>query len=150
MKITIPNNYIRCEQCHEHHGVSNYYKLGDECKICAEGFDENILTVTMRPDFKLTEENIYKRTQKSWCVSAIKAKTIKFVLSVVNGVVVGVWQPEAWNYAGGNRKDFMGIKANDTMHNRFINKDISNIRRGRQPVQYFRAEQIIGCPLAVA
>lgn len=95
---------------------------------------------------------IYNRTRSRWRISDEKIKKIKWVLSVVDGRVIGVWEPKTWNTIYDERtkhmrKEFEGEKAPQDIFDKFFNRNLVSIITGKQnPIKYYTEAQILKCP----
>ena len=56
--------------------------------------------------------SLYEATRRSWKADINKAKKYKYVLSVINGIVKGVYMVDKW-YPDGDRIAFVGRETND-------------------------------------
>ena len=156
----------KCEKCD-----LNFISEDEEhCIICINSSGESILGIVLninrdlnilgespahaKLEFgELDLELIYQRTRSMWKIAENRINTIKYVVSIVNRIILGVWTPLEWNdvfdtRTGNWRKEFDGEKADKAVLNKFFGRDISSlINKGEQnPVKYFREQQILSCP----
>lgn len=159
-------NYKKCPKCD-----LNYIKNNEEiCSTCLSDNKDIILVIKLnlnldfqefihnrafgKLEFKDLNFNlIYQRTRGVWRISDKRQKSIKLVLSVVKGIVIGVWKPDHWkkvvyNKTNKIRKEFDGKMAEKKIFDLYFCKNIYSLfRKGEQsPVRYFNEEQIKECP----
>ena len=158
---------IKCSKCD-----LNYVKDGDAlCSVCINNGGDVLLAIILNisKDFQkwinkssahakldfddLDMDMIYNRTRSMWKISDERQGTIKYVLSVIDGVIYGVWKPLNWNIkfderTNSFRKEFTGIIAEDKVFNNLFGRRIvSLLEKGAQnPVRYFTEKEIEQCP----
>lgn len=110
-------------------------------------------------DISKSEEELYNATRGHWKASFIKVKKVKYVFSLVNGIIRGVYKPLNWftidpdkEYFGPDPKVlenqnevgrvyFEGVIAPKYILNKYLNKKINNKKiLGQNPVVYLEKE----------
>ena len=110
-------------------------------------------------DISKSEEELYNETRGHWKASFTKVKKVKYVFSLVDGIIRGVYKPLNWftvdpdkEYFGPNPKVlenqneegrvyFNGVNAPKYILNKYINKKIDNKKiLGQNPVVYLEKE----------
>jgi hypothetical protein len=103
--------------------------------------------------FKITEASskIYDRTRRCWKCKIERAKKAEYVLSVINGLVVGVFKPNGWYYTCNDnecKKDkckkwickrigFIGVEAERDIQKKYLHKYIPDELLGQaNPIRY--------------
>lgn len=73
-----------------------------------------------------TNGNLYEATRRAWKASLDRAKTYKYVLSVINGKVMDVYEADKWQEAAGEdgRIEFVGHIAPENISSLFKGKMI--------------------------
>jgi hypothetical protein len=106
-------------------------------------FIENamIIKINKRYHDNITGQELYEATRRWWRVNVNKAKEMKFVLSVANGVVKEVYEDIKWNEKDeeSGRSAFTGKPTTDTYWKKFIGKSVRGLftRGESNPIKYF-------------
>ena len=104
-------------------------------KLCATEYDEpdDIDYVIIKTKYSTVENNnnsLYEASRKAWKFNFDRVKTIKYVLSTINGIVKEVYKVKQWSPASEIGKvEFTADVAADNVRNIFINKLLPPIYR---------------------
>lgn len=85
--------------------------------------------------------DIYEATRYAWKLNYSRAIKYKYILSVINGVVMAVYEPEKWQEAKDNhgRYEFFGKPAPQAISSIFVNKRVPEeyVKKGMSnPILY--------------
>jgi hypothetical protein len=111
-------------------------------------FDHKILMITINRS--ASERGIYDATRFAWKISKTKVEKVEYVLAVIQGIIVGVFQPLKWMVASEvnfpkfhvdrlDRIGFVGSEAEEEIKNHYIRKRVPNSYRKRgaaNPIKY--------------
>lgn len=100
-------------------------------------------------------DNIYRQTMCAWRMDIQKAKQAEFILSVLRGVVIAVFKPEAWHTAkheyfpnrilpGDDMPDrigFIGNRADDKIWEKYVGSNgkrvaLDSMKHIQNPIRY--------------
>ncbi len=68
-----------------------------------------LLLISIRNSYEEEEKSVYEAVRYAWRLSPIRARKAKYVLAHVNGLVVGVFEPERWMEA--TKENFPALAA---------------------------------------
>lgn len=92
----------------------------------------------------MSTEEVYNTTRQWWRVNEQRAKSMKYALAVVHGIVKEVFEIESWRRGGEEderpgRWSFKGRVADEVIRERFVNKSVKHFfKKGAQfPIRYF-------------
>jgi len=111
-------------------------------------FKHNILMITINKT--VTERSIYDATRFAWKLSKNKLEKVDYVLAVIQGIIIGVFEPTEWKEARienfpefhediPSRMGFVGIEADETIKGLYLRKRIPTEYRKRgaaNPIKY--------------
>jgi len=102
---------------------------------------DNVMLIKINLQFRsdMNQEEIYEATRKWWTAKKENAKKVKYVLSINNGIVRGVFIPTEWYKAkDSNRIAFKGVSASDSINERYLHKSIEEyvVKGSANPIQY--------------
>ena len=112
-------------------------------EIDSSQFTENTMIIKINRMYRenISERELYEATRGWWRVNVNKAKEMKFVLSVANGVVKEVYEDIKWNEKDeeSGRSAFTGKPTTDTYWKKFIGKSVRGLftRGESNPIKYF-------------
>jgi hypothetical protein len=96
------------------------------------------------PKQKYQDDGVYMATKESWSMDKHKVKSIKYVLSEYQGLIVEVYQVHDWYPIDAitstgkykQRWGFNGSIAEDKIRNKYINKSVAKRRGAANPIKY--------------
>jgi len=111
-------------------------------------FNHKILMINVNKS--VTERNLYDATRYCWKLSEHKLKDVEYVLSVTQGIIIGVFEPTEWKRATlknfpefnedvPSRIGFVGREANQSIKEQYLRKRVPKEFRKRgaaNPIKY--------------
>ncbi len=109
-------------------------------------FNHKCLMLTI--NHTASKKGIYEATQCSWKLSRTRVKEVEYVLSVVQGTIVGVFKPLEWldatrenfsdlNIVTPGRIGFKGLEAEESVKQQYLHKRVPARPAAQQnPVRY--------------
>jgi hypothetical protein len=105
-------------------------------------FEESVLLININKLYKrgMPQNEIYEAVRKYWRVDLNKARLIRLVCAVSNGIIRGVFYQNKWLVSGRGdlRCYFIGRMADETHVNKYLNKSVNKYwKKGAQyPIKY--------------
>ena len=92
-----------------------------------------IIVKTSNNAVQIAQGSLYDATRKAWRANLERARKIKYVLSVISGIVQEVYEVDEWYKSpeSENRIEFNGKPAN---------RDVANLFRGKMIPEYYRKQ----------
>lgn len=139
--IMIVNNQSDCNDTY----IDNNTDINNLGPISQEDFDRPTMVVKINSKYRagMTDNEVYEACRGWWRLKIERARNVKLVLAVANGIIQGVYVPNRWinsnNPEEAGRLGFEGECADDIIRNRFINRSVSNLfpRGAQNPIAYF-------------
>ena len=91
----------------------------------------------------MSTEEVYNTTRQWWRVNEQRAKSMKYALAVVHGIVKEVFEIESWRRGEEDERpgrwSFKGRVADEVIRKRFVNKSVKHLfKKGDMcPIRYF-------------
>ncbi len=129
-----------------HHAEDRGLMTLEDIKIKYEAevaeINEPVLLININNlyDRKMTQEEIYEATRKSWRVDIKRIEKIKICCSVFKGIIREVFVIDYWEPSKKveGRHEFIGKIAQENIRDKYINKSVSKywIQGSQNPIKY--------------
>lgn len=119
-------------------------------KYAAEeaSFEDSVLMITINKT--ISERSIYDATRFAWKIDIKKTKKVDYVLSVMQGIIVGAFKPKKWMAATEvnfpefhidipGRYGFIGTEADEKIQKKYLRKRVPDSYRKKgaaNPIKY--------------
>jgi len=110
-------------------------------------FQESVLLININKLYKrkMSQDDIYKIVRKYWRINLNRARTIKIVCAVSQGIIRGVFYQDKWlvSKRPDRRRYFIGRPSNAADTKRYLNKSVNKYwKKGAQyPIKYIIMEK---------
>jgi hypothetical protein len=130
------------------YGPMNAKEIIDKYAAEEAVFNHKCLMITINRT--ASGRGIYSATRYAWKISKTKVKEVEYVLSVIQGMIVGVFKPQQWldatqenfpefSYVGDGRIGFIGVEAEESIKQLYLRKRVPEKYRKRgaaNPIKY--------------
>lgn len=136
-----------------HHSIENGLMTTDEVSgkynaKCLEKLDHPAVIININKTYKRGDgvNGVYKATKEKWVIAEFRRNTLVYALAEYKGLIVEVFKIDEWYPAPVTDKNgkpkirwgFNGRVAEDSTHEKYINKSVAHIKKpgASNPIRY--------------